>query len=97
LTQSSDYIHDPACRICGVLYTKHPRCSCCGIYCGPRHFKEMASIYRGKALCDSCIESWINFEKKSGDFVAWDVFVRSVTLPKRKARGKKADRENSPG
>ena len=74
MTQFSDYTSDPVCRICGVLYSEHLQCRCCTIYCGPNHFLEEVILYRGKELCDLCIEAWIHFEKVDGHEVAWGAF-----------------------
>ena len=71
MTDDSDYTQDPVCRICGVLYAKHPQCECCGIYCGPNHFREGVSRYRGHRLCDHCIEAWPALEEKLGRVVLW--------------------------
>ncbi len=74
MSQSNDYAHDPICRICGNPYAGHPRCQCCGIFCGPKHFGEWVSRYRGKKLCAMCIEEWKALDKKTGHEVPWKVF-----------------------
>jgi len=74
MSQSSDYTQDPICRICGAPYAGHPRCQCCGIFCGPKHFREGVSRYRGKRLCTMCIEEWESMEKRVGHEVLWKVF-----------------------
>ena len=74
MTESSDYSQDPICRLCEVPYADHPRCQCCGIYCGPNHSHEGVSHYRGKLLCASCIQSWPAMEERVGHKVLWEVF-----------------------
>jgi len=75
LTKEVDYTNDPVCRICGVLYSKHIKCQCCNIYCGPKHFQEKVYDYCGKRLCELCIKAWIDFEKVIGYKVDWDTFL----------------------
>ena len=75
MTEDSDYSQDPNCRLCGAPYAGHPRCQCCGIYCGPGHFREGVSRYRGKALCGLCIEEWEAMEKRVGHKILWEVFL----------------------
>ena len=74
MPQSSDYIHDEECRRCGTSYDSHPRCQCCGIYCGPNHFQVRVSSYRGQLLCGLCIGDWERLEKKVGRKVPWEEF-----------------------
>jgi len=73
MTQSSDYSHDPICRLCGIPYDNHLRCQCCRIFCGPNHFNEGVSHYRGKALCDLCIEEWKALEERVGYKIPWEM------------------------
>jgi len=75
MTESSDYSQDPICRLCEVPYANHPRCQCCGIYCGPNHFHKGVSYYRGKGLCGMCIRDWVSFERRVGQEVPWEVFL----------------------
>jgi len=75
LTQEVDYTSDPVCRICGALYSKHLKCQCCNIYCGPNHFQEKVYHYRDKKLCELCIDDWKHFEKAIGYKVDWEIFL----------------------
>lgn len=76
MQQSSDYSHDPTCRLCGVLYDRHARCQCCGIYCGPNHFQEATVPYRNKRLCGLCIAGWTEKEKAAGHSISWETFKK---------------------
>lgn len=45
----------PACGVCNVLLSRHPRCSLCGLLAGPNH--EISTLARVglRLLCGLCI------------------------------------------
>jgi hypothetical protein len=42
---------------------------------GPKYLCPHLKTYRGKQLCDSCIEQWKTLEKLAGGKVGWKDFV----------------------
>ena len=45
------------CKICGIVYRDHARCSVCGILTGPLHLEgELHRLNNGKLACASCKE-----------------------------------------
>ncbi|GEM_PF-4297687 len=69
------------CDVCGSPVKKHPECQACGVVCGDNHVDSLLIEYRGKKLCQHCVQAWKKLELISGKQVDWRGYVSPKMSP----------------